>query len=127
MSTASKDTRSFSKHDVKNALCKLFKQKRLVEVNTKRSKQASGLYELHWTGKALRGKKTFVICFLGADGWSSWTREDTQKGKWLVAAEAIANGGGYLTYPLDDTKPSKVKFVKMPKSVEELLIEGDLA
>lgn len=122
MSTASKDTRSFSEHDVKYALRRLFKQEGL-EVSTKRR----GLYEIRWTGKALRGKKMFSICFLGADGWSSWTKEDTLKGRWLIAAEAIARGGGYLTYPLDDPRLSKVKFVKMPKSVEEILVMGDLA
>lgn len=126
MSTTSKDTRSFNEHDVKDALCKLFKQEGL-EVSTKRVKSVDSPYELGWRGKALRGKKMFSICFLGADGWSSWTREDKQKGKWLVAAEAIAKGGGYLTYPLDDNRINKIKFVKLPKSVEELLIEGDLA
>ncbi len=45
MSTASKDTRSFNEHDVKDALCKFFKQEGL-EVSTKRVKSVDSSYPL---------------------------------------------------------------------------------
>lgn len=82
-----------------------------------------------WKAKEIDGKNTFKVCFLGANGWSSWTEEKPGESKWLAAAEAIAIAGGYVLWPIDkaSAKSLMVKFIEMPRSIPEILVIGDLA
>lgn len=83
-----------------------------------------------WKAKKTNGKKTFNICFLGANGWSSWIEEKTGESKWLAAVGAIAKAGGYVLFPTGKAaakSPLKAKFVEMPRNILEILVMGDLA
>lgn len=83
-----------------------------------------------WKGKSLDGKKTFNVCFLRENGWSSWIEEKTGESKWLAAARAIAKFGRCVLSPIGKAaakSPQKIKFVEMPRSIPEILVMGDLA
>lgn len=80
-----------------------------------------------WIAKEIDGKKTFMVCFLGTDGWSSWIEEKTGESRWLTIAKAIAASGGYMLLPTSRYgKTPTITVVTAPRSVEEILIEGDL-